>query len=478
VNLSIGGPLPCQVERDVIDSAPDTLFVIAAMNDGQDLDATPVYPCAFPSPNIVCVAATDSSDRLASFSNYGARSVDLGAPGQGILSSFLKWGPKQSLFTEGFETPLAGRWVTGGDPDTWGRTFVYVRSGSWALSDSPAGNYADDTDNFARLTQGLDLTGRSDCAVSVWVRSSLGSFDPAQAVDAQDRLIAETSPDGITWARRPDVVFGTAGFERWLIDLSQLERRSTGGLRFRLVTNAAGTSEGVALDDLEVFCVPPLTSYSGAPDEFAFDWGTSMAAPHVTGVAALILSLAPRLSAAELKRRLMSTVDRVPGLAGKTASGGRLNAANAVDLPSPPAGAPQPAPARVDPPAPAGDADLRLAIESALTADLTRLAERLAASRAGGLLRRGGVTARGLHALAPGRLTLVVERPGGRRIAAGARTLGRAGRYALTARLTHDGRSLLRRARRLRLGVALAFAPLSGPAVARRTTVTVRRRNP
>lgn len=487
VNLSVGGQLPCLLERDVIDAAPSTLFVIAAMNDGRDLDTDPMYPCAFGSPNIVCVAATDSSDRLASFSNYGAHSVDLAAPGDPILSSYLKWGPKQSLFTEGFESPLSGRWVTGGWPDTWGRTFVYVRSGSYALSDSPLGSYANGTDNFARLIEGLDLTGRSDCAVSVWIRTALGGFDPALPLDEQDRLIAETSPDGTGWDRRPDAVVGTAGFGRWLIDLSQLEERSTGGLRFRLMANASGSYEGVALDDLEVFCVPVVTSYTGAPDEFEFDWGTSMAAPHVTGVAALLLSLAPQLSAGQLKQRLLGTVDPLPGLAGKTVSGGRLNAAKAVDLPPQPAdepapvpseegagagGASAPAPAAPVPGPAAGDG---AGIEAVLAGDLDVLARRLAASRIGALRRRGGVTARGVHALAPGRLALVVKQPGGPTIASGARSLANAGRCSLEAALTGRGRALLRHARRLRLSVGLSFTSLSGRTVARRTVVTVRR---
>src|SRR5689334_22200931 len=94
-NLSVGSGAPCRAERDVIDAAPDTLFVVAAMNDGLDVDATPSYPCAYPETNIVCVAATDSRDRLAAFSNYGARSVDLAAPGVSILSPYLKFGPTQ-----------------------------------------------------------------------------------------------------------------------------------------------------------------------------------------------------------------------------------------------------------------------------------------------------------------------------------------------------------------------------------------------
>lgn len=63
------------------------LFVAAAGNAGSDNDAVPTYPGGYGEPNVVAVAATDSNDLLASFSNYGATKVHLGAPGVGILST-------------------------------------------------------------------------------------------------------------------------------------------------------------------------------------------------------------------------------------------------------------------------------------------------------------------------------------------------------------------------------------------------------
>jgi subtilisin family serine protease len=432
--------------------------VVAAMNAGANVDATPYYPCAYPSPNVVCVAATDSRDRLASFSNYGARSVDLAAPGVSILSSFVKWSAKQSLFSDDFETPLAGRWVTGGTPDTWQRTpFAPLRGGGFSLASSLFGTSVAGTDDWARLTQGLDLTGRSDCAASVWLRASLPALDPAQPIEAQDRIVAETSPDGVVWGRRPDVLIGSnSDFERWVIDLSGLEGRATGGLRFRLITNGDGSSGGIALDDLEVFCVPPLTDYTGAADEFAFDWGTSMAAPHVSGVAVLQLSLDPRLSAAELKRRLLASADRLPRLAGKTVSGGRLNAARALAAP-PVAAPPRPLPTQAE----------------ALTTDVKALAIAL---RRGGrrAALRHGFRADRLHAFSPGRFTLTV-RSRGRTVAKGSRSAPGPAVCWLTARLTRKGRAVLRHSRRPRLALALSFTPQNGHTLVRRTAVRLAR---
>lgn len=65
----------------------EVLFVAAAGNYNNNNDVTPFYPASYDAPNIIAVAATDENDALASFSHYGAASVDLAAPGVGILST-------------------------------------------------------------------------------------------------------------------------------------------------------------------------------------------------------------------------------------------------------------------------------------------------------------------------------------------------------------------------------------------------------
>ncbi len=93
-NNSWGGTGSSQTLKDAIARADAAghLFVAAAGNGGSDgvgddNDSTPSYPASYDNPNIISVAATDSKDALAGFSNYGAKSVDLAAPGVSILST-------------------------------------------------------------------------------------------------------------------------------------------------------------------------------------------------------------------------------------------------------------------------------------------------------------------------------------------------------------------------------------------------------
>lgn len=90
INASFGGGSFSQNFKDALDraNAAGVLFVAAAGNSKGDNDASPLYPASYASSNVLSVAAVDSNDALASFSNYGATSVHLAAPGVGILSTF------------------------------------------------------------------------------------------------------------------------------------------------------------------------------------------------------------------------------------------------------------------------------------------------------------------------------------------------------------------------------------------------------
>jgi subtilisin family serine protease len=89
INASWGGGAYSAAMQTAIQAAGNAgiLFVVAAGNDAANNDVNPHYPSGYNSPNIVAVAATDQNDRLASFSCYGATSVDLAAPGVSIYST-------------------------------------------------------------------------------------------------------------------------------------------------------------------------------------------------------------------------------------------------------------------------------------------------------------------------------------------------------------------------------------------------------
>ncbi|MSR26046.1 MAG: hypothetical protein EXS06_03360 [Planctomycetaceae bacterium] len=88
-NNSWGGGGFSSALRDAIAAggSAGVLCVAAAGNESADNDATPSYPANYAGDAVISVAATDSSNRLATFSNYGVTTVDVAAPGVGIYST-------------------------------------------------------------------------------------------------------------------------------------------------------------------------------------------------------------------------------------------------------------------------------------------------------------------------------------------------------------------------------------------------------
>ncbi|MBI1748626.1 MAG: S8 family serine peptidase [Acidobacteria bacterium] len=94
INASWGGRGFSQLLKDAIDRAGSAgvLFIAAAGNNGTNNDTTPFYPANYNSPNVISVASTTSTDARASSSNYGARTVHLGAPGAAVFSTYRSGG--------------------------------------------------------------------------------------------------------------------------------------------------------------------------------------------------------------------------------------------------------------------------------------------------------------------------------------------------------------------------------------------------
>ena len=127
-NNSWGGGAFSQALSDAITASGNAgmLFVAAAGNSASNNDATPSYPASYNLPNIIAVAATDQNDALASFSNYGATSVDLAAPGVSILSTY-----PNNTYSSMSGTSMATPHVSGAAALAWsyapGATYQQIR---------------------------------------------------------------------------------------------------------------------------------------------------------------------------------------------------------------------------------------------------------------------------------------------------------------------------------------------------------------
>ena len=91
ISASWGSTQKSRALEDVIRKAyeNDILFVAAAGNSTVNNDRRPHFPSSYKVPNVVSVAALDRNDELAKFSNWGAKSVAVAAPGVEILSTWL-----------------------------------------------------------------------------------------------------------------------------------------------------------------------------------------------------------------------------------------------------------------------------------------------------------------------------------------------------------------------------------------------------
>lgn len=308
----------------------DILFVAAAGNGGSDgigdnNDSIPFYPASYNLANIISVAATNRNDIRSNFSNYGATSVDLAAPGEAILSSVPRNGysPKASdLFFDDMESGSAN-W-TAQSPWEITEEQNHTVGGSHAWSDSPSANYGNNINKAITSNVVINLSSMTTGTLMLgfWIRGQIQTD--------VDFLYVEVSRDGGTnWypigspGTSSDTISNSAWGRKCYI-ISQFYRTANFKFRFRLVTNGSTVYGGVYIDDVGIgFADVGENIYS------SFN-GTSMATPHVAGVAGLILAAQPAYSYQQVKDRILNNVDPKAGLSGMVATGGRLNAYNAI----------------------------------------------------------------------------------------------------------------------------------------------------
>ena len=282
VNASLGGTGSSSLVSDAILNTPNTLFVVAAGNDTSNNDAVPKYPCQYPRANIVCVAASTMSDGLSSFSNWGATSVDLAAPGSNILSDYLPIS---------FNDPFTANAKTGPSADEQHLGLGRFPGSQGRVPRRQSGRQLCERHRLIR--EGHEFpqpTGKTGCKLNYFMRLATEfGFDYVEP---------EGSINGTTWTPLGGWWGSTGGaWQSVQNNLSAYDGQATFHLRFHFHSNASIVGAGADLNDVMVQCT------TSSLQSFAYLQGTSMATPHVAGAAALLKAEEPSATPSRSRTR-------------------------------------------------------------------------------------------------------------------------------------------------------------------------------
>lgn len=338
--------------------------VCAAGNDGTNNDALGGDISAIDSDAIIAVAATNENDEMATFSNYGAESVDLAAPGADILSTvcydcfnpgiYENREELCSIFEDFSDGNLVKESTGNADDIVYGFAKSKGRAKlSLSLTDETCFGLKGDGEkslkwsiNNAReddiytlyfpYTAGISTTGTHD---SIMIKA----IEPDRKIEGTlDELLIEpsiiyvndfelTEEGALDSADKLDMMKGLVGGayidkgNYWNhfsgLALEEREEEQKRALAVTLSASVSGNYE-IYLDNLGI------SKENVAEEKFGkYDYydGTSMAAPYVTGAVAALASAYPQDDARDRKERLLGCTRKTNALQGKVLTGGVLD---------------------------------------------------------------------------------------------------------------------------------------------------------
>jgi subtilisin family serine protease len=372
-NNSWGGGPFSQALYDKIGEANTAghLFVAAAGNAGSNNDSNASYPCSYDQPNIICVAATDHNDALASFSNYGATTVDVGAPGVSILSTTPKTGKAvlvapgggrnyfsawQSFGLEGIIDPadrqalvlaaLTWMGVAISDPvlvvdDDEGASFQTAYTNTLAaLGYTNVTTYTVPTGGSPSSRIGPSASTMAGYEVVFWFTGD--DYDSTLLSTDQSNLTTYLDGGGKVMLFGVDIGFDLGANNSLLKNKllgdyiadrdARIRPRGVASTPYATVplleldpANGGGGQYWSSFIKARAGAATALETYT---EKFS---GTSMATPHVSGAAAQVFAFYPGIGHLAAKSRILDGGDPKSSLDGKTVSGKRLNLAGALE---------------------------------------------------------------------------------------------------------------------------------------------------
>ena len=287
INESFGGGGSDSAEIAAMQAAGNAgiIFCVAAGNNTNNNDTTAFYPASYRLTNMIVVAASDQNDALAYFSDYGANTVDLAAPGVNILSLLpVALAGTIASVQQGTTTYAANELAYSGTTTGITATVYYCGLGN-------------PTDFPTAVRSNIALIARGTLTFSNKVANAL-------AAGARAAVIYNNASGNFS---------GTlGGANNWIpaVSLSQ--------------------ADGLSLQAL----LPATATVVNIPDPsqiYQYLDGTSMATPHVSGAVAFAAMNFPGETVTQRIQRVLANVDVISGLNGKVRTGGRLNLQRTVD---------------------------------------------------------------------------------------------------------------------------------------------------
>lgn len=310
VNCSWGGGTSSSTMKTLIKKIGDAgaVFVFAAGNDGDNRDASTKKECPYDidSPYIITVGASDPTDTRADYSDYGASSVDLFAPGSQILSTVGVPGFFPALLPETQRNAVCSYFSSCDDLDP----SLYRFSGTMNVS-----TISQSQENFLPDgSQGsfcLPLSSRHSGSLSLYMDvTDLGLARFATYYVACD--IGMYDGIGIKWTHH--------SFER-----SSESFTTANGRTYLCIFGMSGSYPAVSAIHLDNISISKPNAPSSSLVKYNVYSGTSMAAPSVSAAVAVLASSYPNDTAVQRRERLLTCMRKVNGLANYCKTGGILD---------------------------------------------------------------------------------------------------------------------------------------------------------